>query len=316
MRNLLRWYHQNRIKAWLIILAVVFAITVLQILNKVAKEEIKQENEEQLQKETANTAVSYQKESETILEGGSVPTRYREIFGDIIDEFYTNCINHNPEGAYELLAPDTKEELYPTLQEFQKLYYEERFEGDKQYSYQSWTKSSEEIYIYQVKIFENMLASGKSNDEYIEDFVTMAPVEDSYRLNINSYIGKKIVGKEAKNDQLTIEAATCDQYLNYEIYTFRVTNQGETTIMLDTKQNTKSTYITDEKGNKFNAFMYEVAKKDLILKPKEAKTIKIKFNNVYDSEKKITAIHFKDIVDYEEYQENKETPKNSIKIEI
>lgn len=316
MHKLLRWYHQNRIKAWIIILAAVFAITVLQILNNVAKEEIKNENEKQTQEETANTAASYHKESQTILEGGSVPKRYREVFGNLIDEFYTNCINHNPEGAYELLAPDTKTELYPTLQQFEKLYYEEKFEGDKQYSYQSWTKSSEEIYIYQVKIFDNMLATGKSNDEYIEDFVTIAPVEDSYLLNINSYIGKKIISQEAENELVTIEAATSDQYLNYEIYTFRVENNSEKTIMLDTKQNTKSTYITDENSNKFAAFMYEVAKKDLILKPKETKTVKIKFNNVYDNEKKITSIHFNDIVDYEEYQENKETQKNTLKIKI
>lgn len=305
MHKLLRYYSQNRIKVWTIIFAIAFVLLIIQVLNNVAKEENKQNNK---QKETADNVVSYHNESKSIISEGSVPERYQEKFGSIIDEFYTYCVNHEPQKAYELLAPDTKEQLYRTESQFEKLYYQEKFEGDKDYSFQSWTKSSNDIYIYQVKIFENMLATGKSNDEYIEDFVTIVPVEDNYKLNINSYIGRRQIGKKQKNKEITIEVVNADVYLNYEIYTVQIKNETDEAIWLDARNKSKTTYITDEKGNKIEAFMYELTEEDLRLKAKEEKTLQIKFNDVYHSNIRITSMNFTNMVN-EESQEAIESLK-------
>lgn len=311
MHKLLRYYSQNRIKVWTIILGVIFIIMIIQVLNNVAKEELQYTNE----KETESNVVSYRNESKSIISDGSVSKYYREEFGNIIDKFYTYCVNHQPEKAYELVAPDTKRILYPTESQFENLYYKEKFEGNKEYSFQSWSQSADDIYIYQVKIFENMLATGKAG-EYIEDYITIVPVGDSYKLNINSYIGRKSINKQQDNDILTAEVAVADVYLNYEIYTIRIKNNTDQKFLLDTRKKTNTTYITDNNGNKFEAFLYEVAKDDLIFEPRELKTIQVKFNRVYNSENKVQSINFTDIVNYEEYEKTDEVKKNTLKINI
>ncbi len=314
MHKLLRFYNQNRIKVWGIILAIIFIIMLVQVLNNIAKQEM--QNNSISEEETASNVVSYRNESQTIIEGGSIPKQYREEFGNIIDRFYTYCINHEPDKAYELLAPDVKEELYPTKEQFKKLYYEDKFEGDKQYSFQSWTKSSEDIYIYQVKIFDNMLLTGKSNEEYVEDFVTIVPEEDTFKLNINKYIGKKQVNKKQSNDMITAEVSIVDIYLDYKIYTFEIKNNVKDPILLDARRKNKTIYLKDKNGNKIEAFTHELAKKDLTIKSNETKNIKIKFNSVYNNQNDIMSINFIDIVNQKEYEKNGKIQANLLKIEL
>lgn len=315
MHKLLRYYNQNRMKVWTIILAIIFILVLIQVLNNIARDNNKANNQKKSEEETASNVVSYRNESKSIITEGSVSEKYQEDFGRIIDEFYTYCINHEPEKAYQMLAPDTKRVLYQSENQFENLYYKEKFEGNKKYSFQSWTKSKD-IYIYQVKIFENMLVTGTSSDNYIEDYVTIVPVEDSYKLNINSYIGRKEISKSNSSELVTAEVGAVDVYMDYEIYTIRIKNNTDRTIMLDTRQKTDTTFIRDDKNNKFESFLYENKENDLILKPQEAKTIQIKFNDAYRSNINITSINFTDIVDYEEYKNNSDITQYELKIEI
>ena len=309
MHKLLRYYSQNRIKVCTIILAIIFGIAIIQVLNNVAKEENQNNHERE---GTTSNVVSYRNESEIMVTKGSVPQKYQEEFGNIIDEFYTYCINHQPEKAYELLAPDMKTIFYPTVKQFENLYYKEKFQGNKNYSFQAWTRASD-TYIYQVKIFENMLSTGKY--EYIEDFVTIVPVEDSYKLNINRYIGREDIGKKESNELITIEAKYTDVYLDYEIYTLFVKNNTEQTILLDTREKAKTTYITDSNHNNFEAFLYENAQQDLMLEPQELKTIQIKFNDSYHGNMDIASINFVDIVNYDKYTQDSNTERYTLEIE-
>ncbi len=308
MHKLLRYYSQNRLKIWVLALAIVFVIVMIQVLNNIVKEQNKQNTKER--QETASNVVSYRNESKTIIGKSNVPESYQEIFGNVIDKFYTYCINHEPEKAYELLAPDTKRVLYQTQNQFEKLYYEEKFQGNKEYAFQSWSNSVEDIYIYQVRIFDNMLTTGKTNKTYVEDYVTIVQVEDQYKLNINGYIGRKNRNRNQSNDVINVEVINSDIYLDYEIYNIRVQNKTNKTIILDSQEKTNTTYLTNENGIKFEAFLYELSQEDLELKPKETKTIQIKFNNVYNKKLDITSMNFIDIV-----EEGKDE-KNKLKIEL
>ena len=316
MHKLLRYYSQNRIKVWTIILAIIFVLVLIQVLNNIVKENNQADSQKKSEEETISNVVSYSNESKSIIVEGSVEEAYQDDFGKVIDEFYTYCINHQPEMAYEMLAPDTKKVLYPSESQFENLYYKEKFEGDKEYSFQSWTRSGD-TYIYQIKIFENMMSTGKRNDEYIEDYVTIVPVEDGYKLNINSYIGRREINKSSSNELITVEISVADVYMDYEVYTFRIKNNTDKSIMLDTRRKTNTTYIEDEKNNKFESFLYENAEDDLILEPKEAKTIQIRFSDVYHAGINITSVNFTDIVDYEEYlEQDTDINKNSLKINL
>ena len=316
MHNLIKFYYENRIRVWTFILAIVFMLVLIQLLNSSLKQQSEEDQLENIEEGTTSNVVSYDEESDTIMSGEEVSNVYKDDFGKLIDEFYTYCINHKPEKAYKLLSSNMRNIKYQSIEIFKELYYNSRFEGNKQYSFQSWSQSND-IYIYQVKIFDDMLSTGKSSEQkYKEEFVTIVPEEDTYKLNIDGYIGRKEIYKKASNDIIEISAQISDIYMNYEVYTFNIKNNTDEKIMLDTRKNTKTTFIVDDLENNFYSLLYENKKSDLILEPQEMKTIEIKFNDVYRDNIKIKEINFQNIVKYEQYIQNNDVESNTLKIEL
>lgn len=298
MYRLLHLYNQNRLKVWIIIFAIIFGWLMLQVVNNAIKEN--RLSEQNIQQETTSNVVSYYNESKSIISEGRISSKYSEDLGNIITQFFTYCIEHQPEYAYTMLTDDIKKELYPTLDMFIELYYKNKFEGDKQFSFQSWT-TADKLYIYQVRIYDNMLSTGKTNDNYIEDFVVVIPDEGGYKISVNGYLEETAINKISENDMLTIEVATVDRYMDYEIYTLRIKNKINESVLLDTKRNTNTCYLQDSLGNKFEALLYENNDEDMLLNANESKTIKIKFNDSYRENMELDKIVFGDIVKEGEY---------------
>ena len=313
MYRLLHLYNQNRLKVWIIIFAIILGWLMLKVVNNAIKE--KRLSEQNIQQETTSNVVSYYNESESIISEGRISSKYSEDLGNIITQFFTYCIEHQPEYAYTMLTDDIKKELYPTLDVFIELYYKNKFDGDKQFSFQSWT-TADKLYIYQVKIYDNMLSTGKTNDNYIEDFVVVIPDEGGYKISVNGYLGETAINKISENDILTIEVATVDRYMDYEIYILRIKNKINERVLLDTRRNTNTCYIQDSLGNRFEALLYENNDEDLILNANESKTIKIKFNDSYRENMELDKIVFEDIVRESEYNLDTQLKGDSIEAVI
>lgn len=317
MHRLLRFYNQNRMKIWALILGVIFILLVIQVFNSIARTNREKQNREILEKETTlDNVVSYDKQSESIISEEDVPEQYREDFGNVIEQFFTYCIQHEPQKAYNLLSQDTINTLYPTEELFKNLYYTEKFKGNKEFSYQNWIKSGK-LYIYQVKIFDNMLATGKANNTYYEDYVTIVPEEGEYKLNINQLIGVKNIYQKYSSDELDITVKDSQVFMDYEIYSFEIKNKTDKTILLDTREDTDSTYLLDDVNNQYSALLYENNEEELIIQPGENKTISIRFSDVYREGIVITQIHFSDIVlDYHTYIAGNEVQRTTFEIEL
>ena len=313
MYKIWKYYNQNRVQVWTVILAIVLGFSLIKSLNNQLKNQNSQKNN--TNKETTSNVVSYRNESKYMVTEGNVPSKYQEDFGEFINKFFTACIEHDPQTAYNMVSNDTKQELYQTEELFEKNYYENKFAGDKQFSFQSWS-SSDGIYIYQIKIFDNMLASGKTNDNYIEEYVALKSENGEYKLNLNSYLGRKTINRKTEDDNLTVQVLRVDSYLDYEIYTMSIQNKTSKKILLDTKRKTNTCYVQDTLKNKFEALLYENKDEDLIFKPSEVKTIRIKFSDANRSNKDIKSINFTDIVDETEYINNAKLEGESFKAEI
>ena len=314
MHKLLRYYNQNKLKVWIIILAIVLGYALLQVLNSaIGNQNTEEKNNEQ--ETTSNNVVSYRNESESMVTGGSVSDLYSDEIGAFINQFFTYCVNHEPQRAYEMVSNNTKQLLYQTESLFEKNYYENRFSGNKQFSFQSWSRT-DGLYIYQVRIFDNMLATGQTSDNYIEEYVTITVEEGSYKLNLNSYLGRKQLNVRDEDDNLSVQAARVDRYLDYEVYTLNIQNKTSGTILLDTKRKTNSCYVVDSIGNKFEALLYENSDEDLEFSPNEMKTIQIRFSDAYREGLKIKSINFTDIVNSEEFEQDKDIKGTEFTIEL
>lgn len=298
-----RWYNQNRTNFWIVIIIILFIFIIIRLLNFWSKLQIEEERKK-AEEENMRNEISYKENSKSMVSGGSVDKQYEDIFGKLIDSFLNNCVNQNYEEAYNLLSKQCKEELYPSKKIFVDQYCSEKFEGDKQYNFQSWTSKGN--YIYLIKIYENMLSSGNAKTNYIQDYYTIIKEDGEYKLNISSFIGnQKYANKFAQKNGIKINVNNTSVYMDYQLYKLTIKNNTESTIMLDTREKTNQTYAINSNNIKIEALLHENKEEDLIIKPGEEKTITIKFSNVYQYETDVKKIVFNNIVqNYEEYCNN------------
>ena len=124
-----------------------------------------------------------------------------------------------------------------------------------------------------------------------------------YKLNINGYIGKEEIDKESTKENINIKVTEKDIFMDYEIYTFEITNNSEKEILLDRILNVGSIYLQDQKELKYEAYNTELTELQLRIESQNKKKIKIKFYNKFSTSRKIDKIIFSDVVlDYDEYK--------------
>lgn len=221
----------------------------------------------------------------------------------IVEQFFNYCNQKQIEQAYALVSDDCKEQLYPTLEDFNKRYIQQIFKSKKMYSMQSWIYSGTAT--YEIKIIDDILSTGVANSsDAIQDYYTIVQKEGKQYLNINSYVKKKEINKEVEKDGIKIVLESEDIYLDYHIYHFSVLNNTENTIILDTGTINKSLYETDNLGTTYMAYTYETNPFFLTVESKRKKTIDLKFSKIYKPTTWIKSITFSDIIrNKEEYEQ-------------
>lgn len=308
INNFKRFFNKNIRNIGITIIVVIFVIGAIQLLNYIAKQNKGNTN---IVEYTEKRGQAY-----SILSDTTVSETKNEKNVDLIDEFINYCNNGKTEEAYNLLTDECKELYYPTINEFIKNYYNRVFTEPKTHSAQSWITASGS-YTYKVKILDDMMATGKYNAEgSVEDYYTIVNNE---KLNINKYIGRKEINKNAEKDGIVFEIKYKDMYLDYEEYCIDIKNNNNFNIAIDSKETTSSIYLVGKNDTKYSSYIHELTIEDLIVNSNREKEIKIKFNKSYDPEREIKNINISNIIlKYDEYlkAEEKESYIKSITIEI
>lgn len=316
MYKLIRFYNQNRGKIIKIILIIVFVIAIIQLLNFFTK----QDNKNKTTNNNVNINNStYSKEvvtDKSAITGETISESKLKKASEIINDFLNYCNDGNYNEAYDVLTDECKEEMYPTIEDFKKIYYDNTFGGEKKsFTIENWMDNT-----YHVNISENSLATGKiSEDNTKQDYITVIEKDKTYKLNINNYIGRKSLNKVTEIKKIKFTIQSVDTYMDYQTYNIQVENNTDNTILLDTGENTKSLYLLDSNRMKYYFYNNELIKEKLKIQGKYITTIKIKFNNSYSSSRTIKKMIFSNVIlNYEDYNktEDKSQYKDIEKIEI
>lgn len=315
MYNLIRMYNQNRVKIWIIVISIIIAFTLIQSLNKAIREENinKSKNLIEQQQNEQNTK-NYKNESKSMVSGGSVAETKQNQYGNLIEQFLKYCINGEPEKAYDLLSEDCKKVVYPSEELFEDLYYDGKFNSNKKYSFQSW--SSSEIYIYLVKIYDNMLTTGKDNtSNYLQDYFTIVEENGNCKINIGGFLRVKNIQKTTTKDNITILIKDIYVYMDYQIYNLEISNGTDNTIKLINNNSSNTIGLKDSNGIEFNALLNENVEDDFIIEKNKKQNLQIKFSNPYQVGIGIKEMEFLGIIkNYEPYTNN--TDKEIIDIKV
>ena len=298
MNKLIRFYNQNRLQFWIIVLMIAGIIILLQVLNGFVKEENKRKASQNAQNSTVAESrtekVKNQKASTPVLEGSKLSNEQKNNNINIIESFFNYCKNGEIENAYNLLGTNCKNIYYKTVQEFNENYVQKNIFSNMSYDYELWKSSR--FNIYRIKIYEDMLSTGKVVNSFKEDFFTIVSENNQTKLNINSFINRVNVNKKLTIDNVTINVNYLDLYQDSYVYNITVSNKSINNVILDTRKNTKTTYLENSYGIHTEALLYENFEKELTYKPQEEKTLNIKFSLSYREDLNIKALVFSDVV--------------------
>lgn len=300
LRKLRLFYYNNKEKFWVTIGIIIFVIVLIQIINGV----IKNNREEELNNE---------KNESTIISSGSsknetyLPSRTDSVISDskvskdrieedtnIIESFVNFGNANDVEGAYNLLSQDCKDEMFQTIDRFYEFYFKNIFNEKRSYDLENWDSTGSRT-TYRIKYQNDIMATGMINEEFIEDYITVIEENDEKKLNINEFINKVDLEKKGQVDGLEATVTAKYYYYDYEEYDITFKNTTQEQIIIDTKDNTESVYLEDERGVNYSWFGNEIANEELILNRGESVSLRIKFNKLYNQNRVDNKINFTDV---------------------
>ncbi len=297
MGRLIRYYNQNKEKIWFTVLVFVIIVVVVQLLNNSVKNKNQSLGNFSQNSNSASSVKEQvvQQSKQSLISDSKVDDDEFEKESGIIERFITFCNKGNVKQAYSLLTDECKENLYPTVEDFNNNYVNKNFSSYKAYSIQNYYDN-----IYKIKIMEDMLSTGKSNDgKFVQDYFTIV----NNKLNISEYLGRTQINSSSESNNIKISVLYKDTFMDYEKYTIEVYNGNVQTIKLDSLEGTKSIYIENSNGIQYPSYSHELVDSLLEIPQGNTRKLEIKFYNNYVSTNEITKMVFSDIIlDNDQYE--------------
>ncbi len=225
-----------------------------------------------------------------IMNNSDVPKKQQEPIEKLIEEYIGYCNNKEYEKAYNLLSNECKSALYPNIDDFKK-YVDNVFKGKKVYSIQNYS-NVDNTYVYEVSIFEDILATGLTGEEnfdiYSEKFV-IKNSNGNLSLAIREYIGTEENYQVYEDDFIKVEVQSVKQSYETQTYKVKLTNRSEYKIVLANKTEKNEIMLELEKENRN---MQNISDKGIILLPYDSKEIEMEFVKFFDEDEKAKSIIF------------------------
>ena len=212
-----------------------------------------------------------------------------------------------------MISKDCKTVLFPNINIFKNNYIKKIFNQNKT------AKVEKEIYgngIYKVTYMNNILQSGGKSDKQRIDYIYITDEDENKVLSLNKFLYIKKIGTESKNKRLNIEVIEKQIFIDYEIYTIKITNNTENEILIANQNDVNNINLTDENDVKYSSYIDELATEILVVQQNGTKTINIKFNKTFNTDRKIKYMNFNVIMDYNAYKKGQdfETLKYSVQL--
>lgn len=209
---------------------------------------------------------------------------------NLINDFGDKCVEGNYEEAYNLLSVDCQSTVFGGIEEFKK-YAKTNFPKGSRYEVIPYSKVGT-TYIYQVKVYEDFLATGATNNgvSYID--LKMAINEDrsgKKLLSVAGFMAKIGIDSVFENDYIKVELKDRTSFYAEESYTTVFTNRTENEIIIRDFKAGDGEIVLDLGGD-LRKELKNI--EPIILKPFESKTIVLAFSRFFDESTIPNAITF------------------------
>ncbi len=251
-----------------------------------------------------NVAILDSKES-------TVPKKVAKGFEDFIKDYVGYCNNRNYVAAWNLISEDCKENFFGNSYNMYVEYVRQKFDGStKRYAIQNYSNVDGK-YIYNVRIFEDFLATGVTNQKYgfqEEKIIVSYDENKNIVFSVGNYMGAKKLNYMASNDYLRVEVTEVIEKYNFSIYTLKFLNRTNNTIVI--KDGLSGGWeVGLVVGNESRSTLDETS---IVLGPGESTTTKLSFEKFYDSASTAKGIVLNAVRVMENYTGNPETAEAEI----
>lgn len=208
-----------------------------------------------------------------------VPQKMQEPINELIDTYFNYCQNKEYENAYNMLTDACKQVYFNTLDTF-KEYVDVVFNEEKTYYIQNYSNYGD-YYIYQVKIFENLMKTGltgKDEVSFYEEKISIHEEDGTLKLGIRQYIKTDVMDDIYEDDYLKIWIEKRDVFYEQETYTVKIKNKSEyIAVLADGYENYEALLIVGSTTRDTSSDNLS-----MVIQPGETETYNINFVKFYD----------------------------------
>ena len=213
---------------------------------------------------------------------GEIPKKVSNEFENFIDKYVNYCNNRNYVEAYNMISDDCKENFFGNSFNSFKSYVQQKFTTTKRYAIQDYS-NLEDAYIYNVKIFDDYLATGLTGQTYRyqeEKFMITYDKDDNLVINVGNYMGSRPLNYMASNEYILAEVTNVIEKYSFASYTLKITNRTNYIIVVKDGL-ADATEVGLAVGEELRGTNDNDIK--IILDPGESKTVNLAFPEFYDS---------------------------------
>ena len=247
----------------------------------------------------------------SVLDSSSeVPTKVASTFEEFIEDYmnYLNAADYV--SAYNMISEDCRVNYFNNSYNEYVEYITSKYDTTKSYAIQDYSNYNGG-YIYSVKLYNNFLATGLTNQSYRyieEKMLVYYDDNGDIQINVANYMGSQDVQYQASNDYLKAEITKETAKYSFVLYTVKLTNRSNYTIVLQ-DGNADGTEIYINIGDETRAYTENI---DIVLEPGETKTVTLSFSKFYDSDIEVKSLVFNSVRVMENYTGNEETAEEEI----
>lgn len=219
----------------------------------------------------------------------TVPNDLQEPINELIDTYFNYCQNKNYEAAYNMLSQGCKSVYFNTIDDF-KEYVDIVFNEEKAYYIQNYS-NYKDYYIYQVRIFENIMKTGltgKEDIEFYEEKVSIHEENGELKLGLRQYITTETMEDIYEDDYLKIWIEKKDVFYEQETYTVKIKNKSEFIAVLSDGQEDYEVLLTVGSTTRDTSS----DNLSIVIQPGDTETYDINFIKFYDETYLSTGIIF------------------------
>lgn len=234
-----------------------------------------------------------------VISNQKFPSKIQEEGLKKINQFLNYVKEDKIDLAAEMLTEDAKYYSFKNKKEAIG-YIIEVYKG-KKYDIKPYAKVGND-YIYQVKVFEDILETGLTNTIYsfTDTKMIIKNKNGKIGLNIRGYIGKYKSSGFYEDNNLKVNIKGKNVWVEHEDYLLEITNRTNNYLVLKDKSNNTALAASLEVGNSNRKLIDE---ENIILKPLETRNILLRFPKMYFVDKDATAINLDSIRVIKDYNE-------------